>query len=111
MKEFIKLFFPLIDLLLLPLLYPSALLMKLIRTVGVHRLPNCKKALLKVGVFPIRNHYYEPQFDYQNLTQPLSNERLLPAIDWNVDEQIEILSKLSFSQELADTPQQKTNTL
>ena len=111
MKGFIKLFFPLIDLLLLPLLYPSALLMKLIRTVGVHRLPNCKKALLKVGVFPIRNHYYEPQFDYQNLTQPLSNERLLPAIDWNVDEQIEILSKLSFSQELADTPQQKTNTL
>ena len=111
MKGFIKLFFPLIDLLLLPLLYPSALLMKLIRNAGVHRLPNCKNALLKVGVFPIRNHYYEPQFDYRNLTQPLSDERLLSAIDWNVDEQIEILSKLSFSQELSDIPQQKTNTL
>ena len=53
------------DLLLLPFVYISAGILKRIRRAGVSRMPRCKNALVKVGVFPIRDHYYEPQFDYR----------------------------------------------
>jgi hypothetical protein len=74
-------------------------------------LPGCKNTLMKIGVFPIRNHYYEPQFDHRKLKQPLSQDRILPAIDWNVTEQIKMLSALLFSQELSGIPLQKPDTL
>ena len=80
-----------------------------LRRAGFNKLPSCKHALLKVGVFPICDHYYEPQFNYLGLKQPLSQERILPGIDWNITEQIEILAKLSFSRELIDVPKNKSD--
>lgn len=111
MKKFILRILPLADILLAPFVYPAAWLLKNVRRVGVQRLPNCKNALMKIGVFPIRNHYYEPQFDYRNNKQPLSQDRTLPGIDWNTNEQLKILSELSFSQEVAYIPQKKPGTL
>ena len=111
MKSLILRFLPIIDFLLIPFVYLSAKLLKKVRSVGVHRLPGCKNTLMKIGVFPIRNHYYEPQFDHRELKQPLSQDRILPAIDWNVAEQIKILSALSFSQELSNIPLQKPDAL
>ena len=66
---------------------------------------------MKIGVFPIRDHYYEPQFDNRNPKQPFSQDRALPGIDWNVTEQLSILDTFSFSQELADIPTEKPDTL
>jgi hypothetical protein len=111
MKSLILRFLPIIDFLLIPFVYLSASLLKKVRSVGVHRLPSCKNTLMKIGVFPIRNHYYEPQFDHRKLKQPLSQDRILPAIDWNVTEQIKMLSALLFSQELSGIPLQKPDTL
>ena len=111
MKKFILRILPLADILLAPFVYPAAWLLKNVRRVGVQRLPNCKNALMKIGVFPIRNHYYEPQFDYRNNKQPLSQDRTLPGIDWNTNEQLKILSELSFSQEVAYIPQKKPDIL
>lgn len=101
---------PVIDILLLPFLYPSAWLLKKIRRVGVHRLPGCKKALIKIGVFPIVNHYYEPQFDYREIKQPFSQDRPLPGIDWNVAEQLRMLASFSFSHELAHVLRETSGT-
>jgi len=111
MKKWILRFLPVADFLLLPFVYPSAWLLKKLRGVGVYRLPNCKNALLKIGVFPIRNHYYEPQFDYRKTIRPFSQDRTLPGIDWNTSEQLKMLATFSFSQELAKTPQEKPDTL
>jgi hypothetical protein len=91
--------------------YPAAWLLRKIRMVGVERLPSCKSALLRMGVFPIRNHYYEPQFDLRSMQRPSTQERPLPGIDWNVDEQLALLESLSFADELADTPLEKPDTL
>lgn len=66
---------------------------------------------MKIGVFPIRAHYYEPQFDNRNPKKPFSQDRILPGIDWNATGQLKIISKFSFSQELADISQKKVNTL
>lgn len=62
---------------------------------------------MRIGVFPIRDHYYEPQFDNRTTQQPFSQDRNLPGIDWNITEQLKLLDTLSFSQELVGIPKQK----
>lgn len=93
---------PAIDIAAAPLLVPCAWLMRKVRDVGLHRLPWCKRVLLKFGIFPIRDHYYDPQFDFRALRAPLDAERRLPGIDWNEDEQLALLEDLSFAHEIED---------
>lgn len=95
------------DVLLLLLVYPAALLLKGIRWIGVARLPLCKRALMQVGVFPIRNHYYEPLFDARHLDKPLDQDRELPGIDWNVEGQLALLQAFHFGEELREVPSAK----
>lgn len=110
-KNLIKKLLPIADALVVPFVFPAALLMKCIRLVGVQYLPLCKNALLYIGVFPIRNHYYEPQFDSRNQKSEFSADRNLQGINWNVIEQLEILKRLTFSQELLETPQKKSKVI
>lgn len=107
MKNLISKLLPFADVLLFLFVYPSAWLLKNVRHAGVHNLPNCKNALMRIGVFPIRDHYYEPQFDNRTTQQPFSQDRNLPGIDWNITEQLKLLDTLSFSQELVGIPKQK----
>ena len=104
MKNLIKLFLPVADIALAPLFFLSAHLLKLIRIAGVQRMTLSKRILLTVGVFPIRDHYYEPLFNEAHIRYPLSDDRNLPGIDWNVKEQLEILDKFQFNEELRDIP-------
>jgi len=107
MKKLKNKILPVADIILMPLTYPAAWLLKNIRRAGVHRLPLCKRALMNVGVFPIRNHYYEPQFDNQSPKPDFSKDRNLPGIDWNISIQLETIKRFTFSQELADIPQER----
>lgn len=107
MKRLIKKALPFADIMLMPLVYPAAWLLKGIRKAGVRRLPLCKNALMQVGVFPLRNHYYEPQFDNRNPKPEFSQDRNLPGIDWNVPGQLNTLRSLTFSQELLDIPKER----
>jgi hypothetical protein len=111
MRALMRKLLPVADLLLLPFVYPAALLLWLVRKQGVHTLPRCKEALLNVGVFPIRNHYYEPQFDYRGPKPAFSEDRRLPGIDWNVPGQFELLGRLRFAGELAGLSRQKPAAL
>jgi len=105
-------YFPQIaDLLLAPFVHPSAWLLRKVRGVGVDKLPRCKNVLIKVGVFPILNHYYEPQFDYRVPHDPFSKERILVGIDWNIAEQLNLLDSFSYSLELADISKDKISPL
>ena len=60
------------------LVYPAAWTLRRIRLKGVERLPYCKGVLLRMGVFPIVNHYYEPQFDLRDNRRPLTQEDRYP---------------------------------
>lgn len=111
MNAIIKSLLPIADFLLMPFVYLAALLLRNVRKAGIRRLPGCKAALLTAGVFPIRNHYYEPLFDPTLLRRPLDQVRHLPGIDWNISEQLELLKKFQFNDELNDIVGPKTNDL
>ena len=81
-------------------LYPAACLLKLVRRIGLHHMPLCKNVLLRVGVFPVRNHYYEPQFDFRGMGSQLARERRLPGVDLNVEGQLRHLEQLRYADEL-----------
>lgn len=82
------------------LLIPAALAMLLYRKIGSANLPITTHRLKQLGVFPIRNHYYEPLFDSRSLTRPLSEDRNLPGIDLNTKAQLDFLGQLKHSDEL-----------
>jgi hypothetical protein len=63
MRRFLKQCLPLIDLLLVPIGIVASLSMRVIRRAGVERLPKTLQIFRKFGVYPIRDHYYEPLFN------------------------------------------------
>ena len=99
LKEILKKNLWAIDVIMLPFAWASAVILKFLRSSGVARFPLSKKALLRVGVFPIRDQYYEPLFHPKHLSKPLSDERNLPGINWNLAEQLALLHAFSFQQE------------
>lgn len=111
MKAIIEKLAPLIDILLAPFTFFAAFIFKFVRVIGVNHFPISKKILLMVGVFPIRDHYYEPLFNPKYITKPLSDDRPLPGIDFNIEEQLDLLEKFQYGDELADITKTKTDDL
>lgn len=89
---------PVADVVASPFVLLSGLLLKLVRRVGVENLPTSRRVLRKVGVFPVDNHYYEPQFDFGK--HDFSADRELPGIDWNIEGQLAFLARLTRPGEL-----------
>lgn len=81
---------------------PAAYALLLYRTLGSARFPLTTQLLKRIGVFPVRNHYFEPLFDDRILKAPLNTRRLLPGVDLNESGQVDFLGKLCHSQELID---------
>jgi hypothetical protein len=108
-KRILKKLLPLIDILLVPVVYISALLFKKLRSKGVHRLPRSKNVLLNVGVFPIVDHYYDPQFSFKEAHPDLSADRNLVGIDLNVEGQLAMLEKLTYASELSNDDASKNS--
>jgi Methyltransferase domain len=58
-----------------------------------------------LGVLPILDHYYQPLINpKKHLKKSLRDDRSLPGIDFNVQEQLDILSKFNFNDELLSFP-------
>jgi len=101
-KKYLKNLSPAIDLaLLIPLAVAAPIFIAFAR-VGGRKLPKCREYLKSIGVYPIRDHYYQPLFRDSRLKKSLSEARPLPGIDWRTDSQISFLNALCFEQELLD---------
>lgn len=90
------------DVLLLPAVALAGLVLRLARRLSLGRMPVSRAVLKRIGVLPVRNHYYEPYVDVTALRSPLNEPRVLPGIDWNVGGQLRLLSELNFATELHD---------
>ncbi|MEQ1832400.1 MAG: class I SAM-dependent methyltransferase [Candidatus Eisenbacteria bacterium] len=93
------------DVLGAPFTYVSGHWMKLLRSAGVQRLPVSRAVFASVGVFPIRDHYYEPVFHPRHLHEPLDQPRRLPGIDLDIAGQQELLARFHWQDELRAFPQ------
>ena len=111
MKNLIKKVIPVLDWALLLLLLPSALVMKIYRRLGSKRLLRSTNLLKKIGVFPIRDHYYEPLFNDKHLSVSLREPRNLPGINFNELEQIELLKQLTYQNEFLDFVESESKKL
>jgi hypothetical protein len=90
-----------LDVLLLPFTYLSLLWLRAVRFAGLRRMPCSRRAILHVGVFPLRDHFYEPLFHPARVAPGFDRkDRELPAVDLNVGEQLEILGRFRFADEL-----------
>ena len=107
MRKLIEFLLPFADIVLAPFIYPAGLMFKLIRKAGLDRLVLCRRLLLHIGIIPIRNHYYEPRIDYRNLKPIFFKDRNLAGVNWNVEDQLNLLKQFIFSNELKDIPLQK----
>ncbi len=100
MKRLLLLFRLPIDLLLCVLALPAGLILLGYRKFGSARLPLTTSLLKSIGVFPLRNHYYEPLFDHRALEKPLSDDRVLPGLDLDERGQLALLDRLDRADEL-----------
>jgi predicted O-methyltransferase YrrM len=96
-----KLKFP-IDIFFSFILIPASIVMGLYRKFGSHKLPLSKKILNYFGIFPLTNHYYEPLFDFRHLKKNLYEDRNLPGINFNLNKQLNNLSKFVYANELKE---------
>lgn len=83
------------------LIIPSAYVFLLFRKIGSRfKLALTRERLKKIGIFPIRDHYYEPLFNDKNLRLSLSSVRKLPGIDFREAQQVELLKSFQYSHEI-----------
>ncbi len=102
---------PVLDLVLSPFTMLFAYIFRYYRKSSLKHFPLSKKIFLRVGVWPIIDHYYEPLFDPKHLRYSLRKERFLPGIDFNDTEQLEILKRFRYNDELIKFPVNKTGTV
>ena len=71
---------------------------------ALHKMPFSRFVLRRIGIIPIRHHYYEPLVFPSDLRKPLDEDRSIVGVELNVKEQLENLSKFNFNEELQELP-------
>jgi predicted O-methyltransferase YrrM len=94
-----KLKFP-IDIIFFFILIPASLIMLIYRKFGSHKLTISKRILNFIGIFPLIDNYYEPQFNFNKIKKKLSDNRNLPGVEFNLNKQLKKLSSLTYANEL-----------
>ena len=93
------------DILLSPVTLFSSIWYKFIRSGTARQMPVSEKIFMSVGVLPIRDQYYQPLINpRKHLQKPLNAPRVLPGIQWNIDEQLTLLKTFHYQEELRAIP-------
>ena len=73
-------------------------------------LPINSKIFMKLGLLPVRDHYYQPLINPgRHLKKSLREDRNLPGINFNVEEQLAMLQSFDYNQELEGFSLDKKN--
>lgn len=98
---------PAVDILMAPFTFVASSWLLFIRKYGVQKLPVSRNVFWKVGIFPIRDHYYEPLFNPKHLTLTDRKKRSLKGIALNEATQLNLLASFNFQDELRQYPLEK----
>lgn len=93
----------LVDLLIAIFALPAGYLLRRARR-GWRYVPITRWLLRKAGVFPLREHYYEPVVFPEDLRRPLDAVRPIAGLDLDTDGQLALLGELDYAEELKRIP-------
>lgn len=104
-----KILFYIIDLIASPVTLLSAIWLKFNRRYisgfWAAKGPFSQRIFRIIGIFPIMDDFYEPYFYTGNdLSSSLRSVRDLPGIQWNIDDQLKLLKKFNYSNEIGSDP-------
>lgn len=106
LKNLIKLLLQILFEILTPLTLISVLWLKILKKIGAGSIGNA--IFMRLGLWPIEDHYYQPLMNpKKHLYKSLREDRILTGIDFNIKEQLEILSKFNYNEELVEFPVNK----
>lgn len=98
----------LFDILSLPFTLLYLPIVFILKKYGIYKFPLNLSSFLRFGIFPIRDHYYEPQFKFSRNFNPAEKRQL--SLKLNPEEQIVRLQNFSHKEELADFKKNKQGT-
>jgi Methyltransferase domain len=104
-KRALKLIQPfsrIVDILLSPLTLLAVVWFRIARYWGIKNLYLTKKIFLKLGMFPIVDHYYEPLFDYRKVLS--SHDKIGSSLSLDAKKQMIFLKQLNYADELGMIP-------
>jgi hypothetical protein len=91
-----------------PFTLVSTLWLKFIKLSGINGIS--EKIFMSIGLLPIVDQYYQPLINPKKyLTKSLRDDRSLIGIDFNVQQQLDLLKKFQFNDELLKFPLDKNN--
>src|ERR1700710_593461 len=98
-------FAPMIDRMMAPTVWLAAHQLMLVRKLTPGRAPHCMRALDRVGIYPLIDHYYEPMINPRHLHRPLDFPRPLAGLKLDADAALAFLEGLTAVPEfLAEQP-------
>lgn len=106
-----KIVLKIFDIVSIPFVVLSGFMLWAVRRISLKSLPISRKILIKIGVIPIIDHYYEPLINPKQLKNSLRNERILPGIKWNIERQLSLLKEFKYQKELENFPNNTNNEL
>ncbi|GMV78107.1 MAG: hypothetical protein AMXMBFR79_12400 [Chitinophagaceae bacterium] len=93
-----------------PITYFSTLWLRFIRNTGANK--NHDKIFMKLGLLPVLDHYYQPMINPKKyINKSLREDRNLKGINFNIEEQLSLLSKFNYNEELLKFPIEKVKEL
>lgn len=95
---------PAIDAGIAPAVWLAAHLLLLVRRLTPRRAARSMRALDRVGVYPLIDHYYEPTINPRHLRRPMAAVRTLPGIDLDPEGAMALLERLSAIHEFSGAP-------
>lgn len=94
----------------IPFTYCSAVWLKYVRISGLGKIEN--KIFMRIGILPVLDHYYQPMINPgKYLTKSLRDDRTLTGINFNIEEQLQLLSKFRYNKELVQLPLGKSDSI
>lgn len=92
-----------LDPILAAVLIIPTLILRRMRETGLEHWPITLRMLLTIGIYPLRDHYYDPQIRPNGMTvEDLLEDRFLPGIDLREQSQRDLLATFRFQDELDD---------
>jgi len=90
----------------IPFTYLSSIWLKFVRFIGLNKIED--KIFMHVGILPILDDYYQPLINpKKHLKRSLRENRNINEFDFNVKEQLDLLKKFNFNEEILKFPLNK----